>query len=109
MITLADDLGHLSYTVTGEGSPVLLVHAGVTDHQLWDPVVPALAERHTVIRYDLRGFGESAPRPGRTATPTTCAACWTTSATGGWTWSAPPGAAGSPWASPTPTRTGCGR
>ncbi|WP_457031782.1 alpha/beta fold hydrolase [Kitasatospora sp. P5_F3] len=64
MITVADDLGHLSYTVTGEGSPVLLVHAGVTDHRLWDPIVPALAERHTVIRYDLRGFGESAPPSG---------------------------------------------
>lgn len=64
MIKLADDLGHLSYTVTGEGSPVLLVHAGVTDHQVWDPIVPALAERHTVIRYDLRGFGESAPPTG---------------------------------------------
>ncbi|BFV55251.1 3-oxoadipate enol-lactonase [Kitasatospora sp. CMC57] len=64
MITLADDLGHLAYTVTGEGSPVLLVHAGVTDHQLWDRVAPALAERHTVIRYDLRGFGESARPAG---------------------------------------------
>ncbi|MFJ9518668.1 alpha/beta fold hydrolase [Kitasatospora sp. NPDC101801] len=64
MITLADDLGHLSYTVTGAGTPVLLVHAGVTDHRLWDPIVPALAERHTVIRYDLRGFGESAPPSG---------------------------------------------
>lgn len=64
MHILADDLGHLSYTVTGEGSPVVLVHAGVADHTMWDAVVPALAERHTVIRYDLRGFGESAPPAG---------------------------------------------
>lgn len=64
MLTLADELGHLSYTVAGEGSPVVLVHAGVADHRMWDAVVPALAERHTVIRYDLRGFGESAPPAG---------------------------------------------
>ncbi|MCX5387075.1 alpha/beta fold hydrolase [Streptomyces sp. NBC_00083] len=64
MLTLADDLGHLAYTVTGEGSPVVLVHAGVADHHMWDAVVPALAELHTVIRYDLRGFGVSAPPTG---------------------------------------------
>lgn len=64
MLILKDHLGHLSYTVEGEGSPVVLVHAGVADHRMWDAVVPALAERHTVIRYDLRGFGESAPPTG---------------------------------------------
>ncbi|MEV6956806.1 hypothetical protein [Streptomyces sp. NPDC051183] len=30
----------------------------------WDPAAPGLAERHTVIRYDLRDFGESAPPTG---------------------------------------------
>lgn len=60
MLTLLDDRGHLSYDVAGDGPPVVLVHAGVADHRMWDAVVPALAERHTVIRYDLRGFGESA-------------------------------------------------
>jgi pimeloyl-ACP methyl ester carboxylesterase len=64
MLTLADDLGHLSYVVTGDGPPVVLVHAGVADHRMWDAVVPDLTERHTVIRYDLRGFGQSAPPTG---------------------------------------------
>ncbi|MFJ8434782.1 alpha/beta fold hydrolase [Kitasatospora sp. NPDC094019] len=64
MITLPDELGHLSYVVSGDGPPVVLVHAGVADHRMWDAVVPALAERHTVVRYDLRGFGESAPPAG---------------------------------------------
>ncbi|MGI5483091.1 alpha/beta fold hydrolase [Streptomyces lavendofoliae] len=64
MPLLADDFGHLSYTVTGDGPPLVLVHAGVADHRMWDAVVPALAERHTVVRYDLRGFGESAPPTG---------------------------------------------
>ncbi|MER5918045.1 alpha/beta hydrolase [Streptomyces sp. NPDC001982] len=64
MLVLTDDLGHLSYVVAGDGPPVVLVHAGVADHRMWDAVVPALAERHTVIRYDLRGFGESVPPTG---------------------------------------------
>ncbi|QBJ92528.1 alpha/beta hydrolase [Streptomyces seoulensis] len=59
MLTLNDDLGHLSYDIAGDGPPVVLVHAGVADHRMWDAVVPALAARHTVIRYDLRGFGAS--------------------------------------------------
>ena len=64
MLTLTDDLGHLSYVVDGDGPPVVLVHAGVADHRMWDTIAPELAERHTVIRYDLRGFGESAPPTG---------------------------------------------
>ncbi|MFE5139791.1 alpha/beta fold hydrolase [Streptomyces fagopyri] len=64
MLTLDDDLGHLSYVLTGDGPPVVLVHAGVADHRMWDAVVPDLARQHTVIRYDLRGFGRSAPPTG---------------------------------------------
>jgi pimeloyl-ACP methyl ester carboxylesterase len=64
MITLADELGHLSYTVTGDGPPLVLVHAGVADHRMWDEVEPALAQRYTVVRYDLRGFGGSAVPAG---------------------------------------------
>lgn len=100
MITLSDDFGHLSYVVTGDGPPVVLVHAGIADHHMWDAVVPALAERHTVIRYDLRGFGRSAPPSGPFRRPTTCAASWTTSGTSGSGSWARPGAAGWPWTSP---------
>ncbi|MDX3073293.1 alpha/beta hydrolase [Streptomyces sp. MI02-7b] len=64
MPLLSDHLGHLFCTVTGEGPPVVLVHAGVADHRMWDAVAPALAERHTVVRYDLRGFGQSPPPTG---------------------------------------------
>lgn len=38
---------------------LLLVHAGIADLGMWDPLVPALAEDHFVIRYDSRGFGDS--------------------------------------------------
>jgi pimeloyl-ACP methyl ester carboxylesterase len=51
----------LAVRVDGAGPPVVLVHSGVTDHTSWDGVTPVLAGSHTVIRYDLRGFGVSPP------------------------------------------------
>jgi pimeloyl-ACP methyl ester carboxylesterase len=45
------------------GPPVALLHAGVGDSRLWEPVLPGLAAgRLRVIRYDARGFGRS-PAP----------------------------------------------
>ena len=52
----------LWYDQSGEGSPVVLLHEGVVDSRIWEPVVPLLAERHRVVRYDQRGFGRS-PMP----------------------------------------------
>jgi 3-oxoadipate enol-lactonase len=52
----------LWYDETGEGPPLVLLHEGVVDSRIWEPVVPLMAERHRVIRYDQRGFGRS-PRP----------------------------------------------
>ena len=53
----------IAYDTAGEGPPVALLHAAVGDRRLWDGQVGALAERHLVVRYDLRGFGDS-PLPG---------------------------------------------
>ncbi len=49
----------------GDGIPLVLVHAGVADARMWEPVVPALAVTHRVVRVDMRGFGSS--RSGRGA------------------------------------------
>jgi 3-oxoadipate enol-lactonase len=35
------------------------VHAGVGDRRLWDGQWDAFAARHRVVRYDLRGYGDS--------------------------------------------------
>ena len=43
--------------------PVVLIHAGVADRRMWDPVWPALTAERDVVRLDLRGFGDSAERP----------------------------------------------
>ncbi len=47
-----------------EGPTVVLVHGFPDSHVLWDGVVPLLAERFRIIRYDNRGVGMSAaPKP----------------------------------------------
>lgn len=44
----------------GRGTPpVVLVHAGIADRRMWDREFADLADRHRVIRYDVRGFGRS--------------------------------------------------
>jgi pimeloyl-ACP methyl ester carboxylesterase len=49
----------LWYDEAGSGPVVLLVHGGLGDSGLWEPVVPFLAERFRTIRIDLRFFGLS--------------------------------------------------
>jgi 3-oxoadipate enol-lactonase len=49
----------LWYDEAGDGETVLLVHGGLGDSGLWEPVVPFLAERFRTIRTDLRFFGRS--------------------------------------------------
>jgi 3-oxoadipate enol-lactonase len=51
----ADDSG-------GELAPLVLLHPGVGDSRIWDPILPVLTASHRVIRYDARGYGRS-PAP----------------------------------------------
>ena len=45
--------------VGGEGPPVLLLHGYPQTHLIWHEVAPALAQQHTVVLTDLRGYGDS--------------------------------------------------
>jgi 3-oxoadipate enol-lactonase len=49
----------IAYDVTGDGPPVVLIHAGVANRSMWDDQVDALKDAYRVIRYDTRGFGET--------------------------------------------------
>ncbi len=44
-------------------APVVLIHAGIADRRMWEPMWPALTVERDVVRLDLRGYGESAGRP----------------------------------------------
>ena len=51
----------LAYEVAGSGPALVLVHAGVADRRMWDRQWPEFAANHRVVRYDLRGYGETLP------------------------------------------------
>lgn len=50
---------HLHYFIGGKGSPVVLLHGYAETSHMWLPIMPQLAETHTVIVPDLRGAGDS--------------------------------------------------
>ncbi|MER6381456.1 alpha/beta hydrolase [Streptomyces sp. NPDC001250] len=58
----ADDSG-------GSGLPLVLLHPGIADSRVWEPVLPELTAWYRVIRYDARGFGKS-PMPAGPYTQT---------------------------------------
>ena len=47
-----------------KGSPVLLLHGYPQTHVMWHHVAPILAEHHTVVLTDLRGYGDSGKPSG---------------------------------------------
>ncbi|MGA4844139.1 alpha/beta fold hydrolase [Streptomyces sp. G45] len=55
----ADDGCLLHATVVGAGPPLVLLHAGGPDHRSMLPLAERLADRHTVVLPDLRGYGRS--------------------------------------------------
>lgn len=53
----------ISARVTGDGSPLVLVHGTTGSKDSWAMVEEALARHHTVWAYDRRGRADSGDRP----------------------------------------------
>jgi 3-oxoadipate enol-lactonase len=49
----------LHYEIAGTGQPLVLIHGGLVNSGLWDDQFEVFAERCRVLRYDVRGFGQS--------------------------------------------------
>ncbi len=47
------------YETAGTGTPLVLLHAGIANSRMWDAQFEALAQHYRVIRYDLRGYGQT--------------------------------------------------
>lgn len=54
----------INYARAGSGPPLLLLHAGIADHRMWQPQFSAFADRFDVIAPDHRGFGKTMPIDG---------------------------------------------
>ena len=52
----------LYYEIQGEGDPIVFLEGGNLDLRMWDEQFDVFAEQHKVVRYDVRGFGQSAPK-----------------------------------------------
>jgi pimeloyl-ACP methyl ester carboxylesterase len=52
--------------IAGAGEPLVLIHGFSLDHRMWDDQFEAFAQAYRVVRYDLRGFGQSALPAGPT-------------------------------------------
>jgi pimeloyl-ACP methyl ester carboxylesterase len=50
----------LYYETAGSGRPLTLIHGFTLDMHMWDDQFEVFARHYQVIRYDLRGFGQSA-------------------------------------------------
>jgi 3-oxoadipate enol-lactonase len=52
--------GRLAIEDEGAGPPIVLVHSAIVNRRSWDALTPLLVRAgYRVIRYDMRGFGES--------------------------------------------------
>ncbi len=54
----------LYYEIAGAGPNLVLVHAGCTDRRMWDGQFLAFAQHYRVLRYDMRGYGNSSLTTG---------------------------------------------
>ena len=49
------------YEIAGSGPPLVLIHAGICDSRMWDEQFDHFAAHFRVLRYDMRGYGQTEP------------------------------------------------
>lgn len=59
-----------SYTDSGQGQPLVLIHPFPTDQRIWQPQVKELQKHYRVVTLDLQGFGQASPADGQAITMT---------------------------------------
>lgn len=52
------------YEFEGAGQALVMIHAGIADNRMWDDQFTEFAKDYKVIRYDMRGYGQTAPVDG---------------------------------------------
>ena len=57
--TFGHDGIDIPYEVRGAGEPLVLIHGGIGQIEVWEPVADDLARTHRVFAYDQRGHGSS--------------------------------------------------
>lgn len=55
----------LHYDVQGNGFPLVLIHAAIANLEMWEAQMPVFTRNFRVIRYDVRGFGETPDPAGK--------------------------------------------
>jgi pimeloyl-ACP methyl ester carboxylesterase len=59
MVMIRVGADHVWSDSGGDGPPLVLLHPGIGDSRVWEPVLPLLTGSYQVIRYDARGYGRS--------------------------------------------------
>ncbi|MEP7290228.1 MAG: alpha/beta fold hydrolase [Chloroflexota bacterium] len=54
---------NIYYELAGAGDPLVFIHAGIADSRMWDDQFEKFAQHYRVLRYDLRGFGQTDAKP----------------------------------------------
>lgn len=67
---------HVRYRDVGQGPTIVLIHGFSSSLDIWERLIPMLAERHRVIALDLKGFGWTSRPPGDYSPPAQADLVW---------------------------------
>lgn len=65
---LADDGTKIHVQISGEGTPLIMLHGWTSSHREWFPFLEELQKKHRVYRWDARGHGGHTLENERSAT-----------------------------------------